>query len=145
MARWVCSSVSLSRFLPRSSLTAEGTLYGPPGGCKTIQLQRQWRIVNTKKTTSSRQKKVPPFVPPEFQSATPPAVPPAFPFLHLRALLQPPSHLSYRRLYRIPASPEQPVTNIQPSGLPFAHLSLIEYCFVVFFSPPVLLPYRGFD
>ena len=45
----VCSSVSLSRFLPRSSLPAEGTLYGPPGGCKTIQLQRQWRIINTVK------------------------------------------------------------------------------------------------
>ena len=45
----VCSSVSLSRFLPRSSLTAEGTLYGPPGGCKTIQLQRQWGITNTVK------------------------------------------------------------------------------------------------
>ena len=45
----VCSSVSLSRFLPRSSLTAEGTLYGPPGGCKTIQLQRQWGIINTVK------------------------------------------------------------------------------------------------
>ena len=36
VARWVWglvfSSVSLSRFLPRSSLTAEGTFYGPPGG-----------------------------------------------------------------------------------------------------------------
>ncbi|KAJ8267790.1 hypothetical protein COCON_G00129620, partial [Conger conger] len=36
VARWVwglaCSSVFLSRFLPRSSLTAEGTLDGPPGG-----------------------------------------------------------------------------------------------------------------
>ncbi|KAJ8284236.1 hypothetical protein COCON_G00030860 [Conger conger] len=42
----VCSSVSLSRFLPRSSLMAEGILYGPPGGCKTTVLQRQWRIIN---------------------------------------------------------------------------------------------------
>ena len=45
----VCSSVSLSRFLPISSLTAESTLYGPPGGCKTTQLQRQRRIINTVK------------------------------------------------------------------------------------------------
>ena len=49
MVRGVCSSVSLSRYLPRSSLTAEGTLYGPPGGCKTIELQRQWGIINTVK------------------------------------------------------------------------------------------------
>ncbi|KAG9344416.1 hypothetical protein JZ751_011086 [Albula glossodonta] len=43
----VVSSVSLNRLLPRSSLTSDSVLYGPPGGCKTIELQRQWRIINT--------------------------------------------------------------------------------------------------
>ncbi|KAJ8380595.1 hypothetical protein SKAU_G00013730 [Synaphobranchus kaupii] len=43
----VVSSVSQNRLLPRSSLTAESVLYGPRGGCKTPELQRQWRIVNT--------------------------------------------------------------------------------------------------
>ena len=42
----VCSSVSLSRFRPRSSLTAESALYGPPRGCKSIELQCQWWIIN---------------------------------------------------------------------------------------------------
>ncbi|KAJ8353879.1 hypothetical protein SKAU_G00214460 [Synaphobranchus kaupii] len=42
----VVSSVSQNRFLPRSSLTAESVLYGPPGGCKTPELQLQWRIQN---------------------------------------------------------------------------------------------------
>ena len=45
----VCTSVSLSSFLPRSSLTAECALYGPPGRCKTLQLQHQWGIINTVK------------------------------------------------------------------------------------------------
>ncbi|KAJ8333631.1 hypothetical protein SKAU_G00416390 [Synaphobranchus kaupii] len=42
----VVSSVSRNRLLPRSSLTAESVLYGPRGGCRTPELQRQWRIVN---------------------------------------------------------------------------------------------------
>ncbi|KAJ8385098.1 hypothetical protein AAFF_G00193190 [Aldrovandia affinis] len=35
--------------LPRSSLTTERVLYGPREGCRTPELQRQWRIINTVK------------------------------------------------------------------------------------------------
>ena len=44
-----CFSVSLSRFLPRPSLTAEGALFGPPGGCRSTELWCQWRIINITK------------------------------------------------------------------------------------------------
>ncbi|KAG5842689.1 hypothetical protein ANANG_G00180280, partial [Anguilla anguilla] len=43
----VVSSVSHNRLLPMSSLTAESVLYGPRGGLKTMELQRQWGIINT--------------------------------------------------------------------------------------------------
>uniref|UniRef100_A0A0E9XYV0 Uncharacterized protein n=1 Tax=Anguilla anguilla TaxID=7936 RepID=A0A0E9XYV0_ANGAN len=33
--------------LPMSSLTSERVLYGPREGLKTMELQRQWGIINT--------------------------------------------------------------------------------------------------
>ncbi|KAJ8358195.1 hypothetical protein AAFF_G00026210 [Aldrovandia affinis] len=38
-----------NRLLPKSSLTTERVLYGPHEGCRTPELQRQWRIINTVK------------------------------------------------------------------------------------------------